>query len=179
MPFLTYFIATFLIFSLLGNLLKIKTRILPKNLWLLPAKSSFFLLVVLIVGPGVLVHNGLKEFLERPRPKHIIEFGGTENYKLPFEYSPDASGKSFVSGHAAMGFYFSSIGLLLTGRKRKVVYAGGVIAGVIVGFGRILQGKHFLSDVVFSGIFTLLVAHLVFHFMFLRKTGGKSIKHPE
>ena len=33
-----------------------------------------------------------------------------------------------------------------------------VTVGTVVGFGRIVQGGHFFSDVVFSGIFTVAIA---------------------
>jgi len=32
-----------------------------------------------------------------------------------------------------------------------------MVLGVLVGFGRIVQGGHFLSDVIFSGIFTVAI----------------------
>jgi membrane-associated phospholipid phosphatase len=36
-----------------------------------------------------------------------------------------------------------------------------MVFGGLVGLGRIIQGAHFLSDVIFSGIFVFVVAYLL------------------
>ncbi len=159
-----------LLVNLAGKFLQDKTKIVKKTKKVLPYRKTIYLLLVLTLGPGLMVHEGFKEFLSRPRPKHIVEFGGVQQYAKPFEYMANAEGKSFVSGHAAMGFYISSLAFILNNRRKKLVaYSGGIFAGTIIGLGRIIQGKHFLSDVIFSGIFILLLAHILYWIMFRKK----------
>jgi lipid A 4'-phosphatase len=112
-------------------------------------KSCLFLLAVALLGPGILVNLTLKQHWERPRPRQVIEFGGKRQFEPPFapRFQCDSC-RSFVSGHASVGFFFFSIALLLG--KRRWLWLP-VLAGGIIGLVRMLQGAHFLSDVVFSG----------------------------
>lgn len=167
-----------LIMNIIGRFFQKHTKIVCDTKKLLPNKQAYFLLIVLIIGPGLIVHQGFKDYYERPRPKHIVEFGGAELYALPFERREGSGNKSFVSGHAAAAFYLSAFGFLFLGYKRKLFYIIGISYGLIAGIGRIAQGKHFTSDIVFSGIITLLVIHVIFWIMFERKKGSKRPELP-
>jgi len=111
---------------------------------------NLYLLCCLLVGPGLLVNVVLKDnSLGRPRPVHIEEFGGNMSYTPPFKYSGACSKNcSFVSGHVSIGFYLMA--LFWVGRSRKWLFFG-IALGVIIGFTRMMQGGHFLSDVIFAG----------------------------
>ena len=52
-----------------------------------------------------------------------------------------------MSGHAAIGFWFLVFGWALQQRRW---FAIGVMIGLLVGGFRVIQGAHFLSDVVFA-----------------------------
>lgn len=54
-----------------------------------------------------------------------------------------------------MGFFFLALAWPL--RDRRWLVYGGIIGGV-VGLGRIVQGAHFLSDIVFAYVTVLLTA---------------------
>lgn len=170
----TVTIVSLLIANIIGKILQDKTRLVNKSKKILPHRYALYLLLLLALGPGLMVHQGFKEFLDRPRPKHITEFGGTEFYARPFTITvSDKEINSFVSGHAAVGFYIASIALLLKNRRKKiVVYGSGILVGILVGLGRIAQGKHFLSDIIFSAVFTLLLAHIIYYFMFKKDRSG-------
>jgi lipid A 4'-phosphatase len=171
---ITTTIALLLFLNIGGKFLQLKTTIVCDSKKLLTQKASIFLLLVLALGPGLFVHQGLKENMPRPRPKHIIEFGGTQEYARPLEIREGISGKSFVSGHAAAAFFLAAFALLFRSSKLKFfIYSGGVFWGLVAGISRIVQGKHFLSDIILSGIFTLLIAHILFWIMFEFR------KHPE
>lgn len=112
-------------------------------------KVIAYLFLCALAGPVLLVDAVMKKSWDRPRPKQVELFGG------PYAYEPPLSPaficdecESFVSGHAAVGFYLFSIALLL---RKKRWYAGTLILAGTIGFARIIQGGHFLSDVVFSG----------------------------
>lgn len=120
--------------------------------------ALLYLLMVLAIGPGAGIHYAIKEGFERPRPREVTEFGGKRTYLPAFTVGVE-EGKSFVSGHAAMGFYLAAFAMLARGRWRIILYSLAVVTGCGIGAVRVMQGGHFVSDIVFSGIFTLLVVH--------------------
>jgi len=67
--------------------------------------AALFVVAFLALGPGLIVNPVLKDHWGRPRPADIVQCGGTEAYR-PF-WSPGAAGqgRSFPSGHAAVGFF--------------------------------------------------------------------------
>jgi lipid A 4'-phosphatase len=107
-----------------------------------------FLFLALVIGPGLLVNGILKAESGRARPHLIEQFGGDKIFTPPLMLADQCeSNCSFVSGHASMGFYFIALAWVLANR-RWLYYGIGI--GAIVGLGRIVQGGHFLSDVIFS-----------------------------
>lgn len=111
-------------------------------------RLATFLLVVLFVGPGLIVNGVWKEHWGRARPFEVQNFGGEHHYTPPMQPAQECDTNcSFVSGHAAMGFYWLSLAWVF---KRRYWLWLGLFLGSFVGFGRILQGNHFLSDIVFS-----------------------------
>ena len=118
-------------------------------------KPWVFLTLALLIGPGILVHLVVKENWDRPRPRSVQEFGGHKDFIpafIPAAMIKDQPGnnKSFVSGHAAMGFYMMVLAWLF--RRRSWFYAG-LAMGFVVSFGRLVQGGHFASDLIFAGFF--------------------------
>jgi lipid A 4'-phosphatase len=133
---------------------------LPSN------KLMAFLLITMILAPGFIVHQGFKDNFGRTRPVNIIEFGGNQEYSSAYEFSENG-GKSFISGHAAMGFFACAYAFLFTGFMRCKVYIGGLIFGTTCASMRIIQGGHFLSDVVLAALITLIVIH-VYNWLWLK-----------
>jgi len=113
-------------------------------------KSWLFLLLVLLIGPGILVHGVFKEGFDRSRPKNIEQFDGPNTFTPAFVISDHCSKgcNSFVSGHSAMGFWFIAFGWVL---RRRSWFWFGIAVGVVVSATRIVQGGHFLSDTIFAG----------------------------
>lgn len=110
-------------------------------------KHTVFLLLVLLIGPGLIVH-GLKDHWDRGRPRHVEEFGGSKTFSPPFLISDQCERNcSFPSGHAAQGFFFMALGWVF-GRRWFWI---GMLIGIAASTGRVLQGGHFFSDVVTSG----------------------------
>lgn len=113
-------------------------------------KLLTFLLVTLLAGPGILVHSVFKEGFDRARPKNVEQFDGRKTFTPAFVINETCSKgcNSFVSGHAAMGFWFMTLGWLFNSRKW---FWSGLAMGVLLSGTRIIQGGHFLSDTLFAG----------------------------
>ena len=110
-------------------------------------RKIMYMLLVLILGPGLFV-SALKDNMGRPRPSQVSEFGGTAHFQPVFVLSEECDRNcSFVSGHASIAFYLICLAWVFNGRRW--LWAG-ITLGTLAGLGRIIQGSHFLSDVVFS-----------------------------
>jgi len=85
-------------------------------------KTALFLVLLMVIGPGIVVNKILKDHWGRPRPKHIENFGGELKY-LPVLYKGNAAnGKSFPSGHASMGFYLIAPFFCMRKNTKKWAY---------------------------------------------------------
>ncbi|HEX7007941.1 MAG TPA: phosphatase PAP2 family protein [Alphaproteobacteria bacterium] len=125
--------------------------------------AILYLILVFALGPGVLVNATLKDGWGRARPSQIVEFGGDREFTPAFVMSDQCERNcSFVAGHPSMLFGFFGFALLLApGRRRAMAVAGVAVLGAMAGLGRMMQGGHFLSDVIFAGIFVYSVAWLL------------------
>lgn len=126
----------------------------------------WFMIAVLFVGPGVVANLIFKDNLGRARPRDVIEFGGSKAFTPPLVPSRECPRNcSFVSGEASSIYAaFFALALLLP-QYRMALLAGGIAAGTLAGAVRIIQGAHFLSDVVFAGVFmaiTVSLLHIAF-----------------
>lgn len=111
-------------------------------------RSSAFLLAVLLLGPGLIVNGVLKEYVGRARPDQITAFGGEQRFTRAFQITDQCKTNcAFTSGHASIGFYFISLAWVF---RRPPMIAPGLLLGFGLGMLRIVQGRHYLSDVVFS-----------------------------
>ncbi|UCF95058.1 MAG: phosphatase PAP2 family protein [Desulfobacterales bacterium] len=121
-------------------------------------KAAIFLVVVLALGPG-LVTGFFKETWGRPRPRKIENFGGPEQFLPVWKMGTSGRFKSFPSSHASIGFYLFAPYFVL--RRTASTWArfslsAGIIYGTLMGIGRIAQGGHFASDVLWAAGFTYL-----------------------
>jgi lipid A 4'-phosphatase len=148
-----------------------------KTIGSLTRKSFLYLLLVLAIGPGLLVNTVLKDNWGRARPDMTREFGGTERFTPAFVLS-DACRKNcgFVSGHSAMAFYLMTPGFLFPGFRRRI-FTAGFLYGSSVGLVRIVQGGHFLSDVVFSFFVVFAVAAVLHHLLYQRDSHEPVDRH--
>lgn len=133
-------------------------RLCRRPLSWLTGRVCAYLVVSLAVGPGFLANTLFKENWGRARPRQIIEFGGDKVFTLPFEIADQcASNCSFVSGHGALGFWMTAFAFVVPRSVRIPVFLAMLLAGSGVGFVRILQGGHFLSDVFYAAVLVVAV----------------------
>ena len=116
------------IVALLGLIISIFRPVLRRY-----RRTYVYLILVLGLGPGLLVNMVLKDHWGRPRPRNVVELGGSSQFLPVGEHGIPGKGKAFPSGHAAMGFYFTSLYILWRYRRpraARVAMAGGLAAGV-------------------------------------------------
>jgi membrane-associated PAP2 superfamily phosphatase len=116
------------------------------------ARRCGALLLLLAIG-SLVVNNGLKEHWGRPRPNQVMDFGGPHPFQPALRPSTLCTRNcSFVSGHAASGFAPLVWGLFAAPALRRRWLWVGLATGLLVGAGRVLQGGHFVSDILFAGL---------------------------
>ncbi len=137
--------------------------------WIRPNKGYNILrrrcitwLLTVIIGIGFIVDWVLKDHVGRPHPYQTVNFNGTDAFVPVLHYQPLCEENcSFVSGHAAGGFVWMAWGMWSRRQTRRRWIWAGIGAGSLIGLTRMLQGGHFLSDVVFSGWFIWLTYWLI------------------
>ena len=128
-----------------------------------------YLIIAVIIGPGLIVNQILKNDIGRARPTQITEFGGSKNFTAASTITDQCHHNcSFPSGHAAMAYYYTILAyttLLFSNKNKKyftIIYISALLFGTLTGLSRILMGGHFLSDVIASCFIILTINHLLF-----------------
>jgi len=122
---------------------------------------GLFLALLLVIGPGLVVNVVFKDHFGRPRPVQTLEFAGKQSFSSLGETGASPGGKSFPCGHASMGFYWLGLFVFFWNHRRKLAWgfcALGLTHGAIMGLGRMMQGGHWPSDVLWSAGFVYLTA---------------------
>jgi len=145
-------------------LLIIYQFIVKKDFIYASRKNLMYILLVGILGAGILVNNVLKEHWGRARPRNITEFAGDKRFSPPLLISNQCEHNcSFVCGHSSFGYIFLSLWFIT--RKRWVFWlAFGY--GTLIGMTRIMQGGHFLSDVIFSFFAMYASAYILYRILY-------------
>ncbi len=136
------------------------------NLLGLDSRRASYLIICFALGPGLLVNYILKNHWGRARPAQITAFGGEQEFTPALVIADQCERNcSFVSGEAAMGFSILAIALLVSSRYRHLCIWASLGLGCFIGFLRIGAGGHFLSDVVFAGLWVSLLVVVLHHVM--------------
>ena len=136
--------------------------LLPRRPLLLPGRAIVLMISTLALAPGLVANVILKDNWHRPRPFHIKEFGGPEQF-LPW-WDPRGSctsNCSFVAGEPAGAFWTMAPAAVVPPVWRAAAYGAAIAFGAAVGVLRMSAGGHFFTDVVFAGVFTFLLIWLV------------------
>ncbi|HBG04999.1 MAG: hypothetical protein A2075_19770 [Geobacteraceae bacterium GWC2_58_44] len=131
-------------------------------------KASLFLVLFMLLGPGLVVSKGFKEHWPRPRPAQLQVFGGDSEFHQIWERGEAGSGASFPSGHAAFGFGMIWPFFLLrrsSPRLARLFLAAGACYGLLMGTARMVQGGHFASDVLWSAGIVYLVGLALYYLL--------------
>lgn len=142
-------------------------------------RAALFVLVFLIAGPGLVVNTFFKDHWGRPRPADIVQFGGTETYRPFWSPGEPGQGRSFPSGHAAVGFFLMAPFFVLRRRApgwARRALAAGILYGLLMGLARMIQGGHFLTDVIWSGVLVYLAGLALYHLFRLDREGLPAVR---
>ncbi len=146
----------------------------PKRPTPMPARAALFLIVSLVLGPGLLVNGVLKDHWSRPRPGMVTSLGGAMEFKPWWDPRGSCTGNcSFVSGETSSAVWLAAPASLVPLPWRYAALGGVAVYASAIAFMRLLLGGHFLSDVIFAAIFTGLVIWTM-HGLLLRWRIGPS-----
>lgn len=130
----------------------------------IPNNDWWFVSLLYVIGPGLFVNYGFKEFWGRARPRQILEFGGDLQFTPVYQISDQCDFNcSFSSGEGAGATAMAlSIWVLTAGMKNtslKKVLRAGIATLAIIGIClRVVFGAHFTSDTLFSIFFVTGIA---------------------
>lgn len=155
--------------------------------YIIPSLSKWrqpllFLVLTLTLGSGALINGTLKEYWGRPRPAQVESYGGAHAFRPFYSANIDLTReeplRSFPCGHCSMGYFFFTFCILGRRYRKPALYWTGVIAafglGGALGTARIIQGGHFVSDVIVAALIMWLVALAVEWMVFDPQDQGSS-----
>jgi len=134
--------------------------------WVVPAlkpKRRLLLFVVMAMTLAPVAVTSLKQVTDRPCPWDLVEFGGSIPSTPLFQHRslPHGRGLCFPAGHASTGFALMAFYFAAFRERRhrlaRAVLILGVLTGLLLGLGRIAQGAHFVSHVLWAGLVCWLV----------------------
>lgn len=134
-----------------------------------------FVVVAGILGPGAVVNWGVKDNWQRARPYQVEAFGGKQTFSRAAVMTNQCDANcSFVSGHVACGVFLISLGLVH--RRRHVLWATvGTVSALVIGFSRMADVAHWLSDVLWAFPITLCTSWVVWKVMLLYRKPSATV----
>jgi len=137
--------------------------IFPASRMLIAPSIVIYLIGSFILGPGLLSNLILKENWGRPRPNQVEQFGGSADFQPWWRSSSECPRNcSFVSGEASQAFWLVAPASLAPPQVRPVALGAAVVYGATVGGLRMVFGRHFFTDIVFSGVFTIAIVGFLY-----------------
>jgi membrane-associated PAP2 superfamily phosphatase len=156
--------------ALLGKIVR------PQKTTLMPPRAALLMLLTLALGPGLLANTILKDNWGRPRPIEVTEFGGPLEF-LPWwdPRGPCPKNCSFVAGEPSGAFWTLAPAALTPPHWRALAYGAALVFGAAIGLVRAAGGGHFISDVVFAGVFMFLLIWIMHGLLLRWRAGDKTL----
>jgi lipid A 4'-phosphatase len=152
---------TFVLVAVAIGTLAVKL-IWPRHPALMSAWAALLILATFAIGPALLANGILKPHSGRPRPAAVVELGGTQPFVQWWDWRGGCdSNCSFVSGEASTAYASLAPAAAVPAPWRPVAIGAAIVFGTVVGVIRMISGSHFLTDIVFSGVFTALIVWLL------------------
>jgi membrane-associated PAP2 superfamily phosphatase len=155
--------------ALIGKIIR------PRAAMAIPGRAVVHLLVTLALAPGLMANVLLKDHWGRPRPIDVQNFAGTDRFVAWWDPRGECPQNcSFVSGESSGAFWAFAPASLAPAPLRPLAYAAAIAFGTAVGTLRMAYGGHFLTDVVFAGVFTFLIVWLMHRLLYGLRPGALS-----
>lgn len=159
------FMLFFVVASVAAIVVGVRTLLIEKSFFGLAQARCLFLLATLVVGPGLVANTIFKDQWGRARPHQTVDFGGQSQFTPALVPARECERNcAFVSGEASSIYApFFALALLFP-QFRLSLLVTGIAGGTVAGLIRMSQGAHFLSDVIFAGLFmalTVSVLHIL------------------
>jgi len=159
-----FFTAAFVLISMGVFAIKL---VWPRGPMLVPARAALLVMFTFALGPGLLVNGILKAYDPRSRPLAVMELGGEEPFVQWWDWRGECDGNcSFVSGEAAAGYALLAPAVVVPTPWRYVAIGAAVVYGTGIGLVRMAAGDHFLTDIIFAGVFTALIVWLLHGYLY-------------
>lgn len=145
--------------------------VLLRGLW---TRNRRLLLIWLMMAAGALTVSLLKAYSAHSCPWDLLQYGGKAQEFLLFNAAPaDAGpGRCFPGGHASTGFILMAWFFWYYPQRPRLAmlcWCLGLAAGLLLGYGQLMRGAHFLSHNLWTGWWVWLVQVLIYS-LFSRHT---------
>lgn len=126
-------------------------------------QSGYFLACLVFF---FVVNRGMKVFFGRVRPSDVLrnDTDYTPMWHIGnYELADALSKGSFASGHTTMAMVLLPLAFLAlkTGRRAVVLFALALTWGLLVGWGRVINGSHYPSDILWAVIICVWICAYV------------------
>ena len=135
---------------------RLSTRLAPSG------RGLVMLVLAMAIGPGLLVHAGLKEVSHRPRPVAATAFGGAEAFRPWYRFDGDCRHScAFPSGETAAAAWTLAPASLVPPPWRGAAVAAALAFTAATAIWRMALGAHWLSDTIGAVLIVVLVVGLL------------------
>lgn len=131
---------------------------------------AIFLIVTAIAIPAVVVNAGFKQNWGRPRPVHIVEFGGKQDFQPWWSNAGTcARNCSFMSGETSAAAMLVGVATLAPLTIRPFAIGLAALFTLLTGLMRVAFGGHWLSDVLLGGSVSVLLMLVARHIILVSR----------
>lgn len=143
-------------------------RIRAWRRWRAPAA---YVVAAIVLGTGTVA--GLKAVTNKHCPYDLRDYGGVAPYVRLLETAPATGrpGACFPGGHASGGFSLMAFYFVWYRRRprwARVALVAAFAYGFLLGFGRVMQGAHFVSHNLWAAVVCWFVALMLYRVMLFR-----------
>jgi lipid A 4'-phosphatase len=132
--------------------------IFPGARMLIRPSTALFLVCSFAIGPGLVVNGLTNPLWARPRPVFVEQFGGHQHFEPWWKPGGDCRRNcSFLSGEASEAFWLLAPASIAPALIRPVALAAAAVSAVGLSGLRIAFGRHFVTDVIFGGVLTVII----------------------
>ena len=159
--------AYFVCFILIAILSLVVRFVWPFVPALFPSKAALLIIGVTFLGPILVTEGVLKPLWSRPRPLHIVELGGVQQFAPWWQTNgPCRKNCSFVSSEVVTAFSMIAVALVVPLSWQPLCIGAALMFGLAMAAVRLTADGHFFTDVVFGAVLACLTVWFVHGLLF-------------